>query len=100
MLIDHARRRGCRIRVCPLEDGCEPSYEPQQEDGLLASALDHELNLALNALPKKTRMVFRLNRFDRLTYRQIERRLGISEAAVGYHMMKALGHLRAVLKDR
>ena len=96
VLIDRARRRGCRISPLPMADAREPSCAPSQEDRLLAQGLNDEIERALLALPGRTRLVFALHRFDCLTYRQIREQLGISEGAVEYHMMKALGHLRTV----
>lgn len=99
VIIDHARRRNCRISFSPLEGIHEPVCEPQQEDTLLVTALEEELRRGLLRLPRKTRSVFMLHRYHCLTYRQIHTRLGISEATVEYHMVKALGYLRKVLAD-
>jgi len=99
VMIDHARRRGCRISCLPLECAHEPSCDPRQEEALLATALEDELQRGLLALPRKTRWVFMLHRYHCLTYRQIHDRLGISEAAVEYHMVKALRYLRKVLAE-
>ena len=99
VLIDRARKRSCRIRCLPIENACDPSCNPGQEEDLLARALEDELQRALRALPRKTRSVFMLNRFDHLSYRQIHERLGISEATVAYHMGKALEHLRTILRE-
>jgi len=52
---------------------------------------------ALGELPRKTARIFTMNRFEKKSYRQIHRELGIALPTVDYHMMKALAHLRLAL---
>lgn len=97
VLIDRARRRARQIRCIPIGCGNEPESVPCQEDGLLEHGLRKEIDGLLATLPYRTQTVFSLSRFGGLTYRQIHVQLGISEAAVEYHMMKALECLRQAL---
>ena len=53
-----------------------------------------KLETALAALPDPQREVFLMNRIDKLKYREIAERLGISQKAVEKRMHKALLHLR------
>jgi len=50
---------------------------------------------ALAELPPKTQTVFRLHKFDGLTYAEVAARLAISRSAVEKHMMDALRVLSA-----
>lgn len=45
---------------------------------------------ALDALPEKTRGVFRLHKFDGLSYAEVAEREGMSRSSVEKHMMQAL----------
>ncbi|MBD3774936.1 MAG: sigma-70 family RNA polymerase sigma factor [Rhodobacteraceae bacterium] len=93
LVIDRFRRN--RIETIPLFDESEIAVRPEQESGLLARDLAFQLEQALEELPARTALIFKMSRFDSKTYRQIHGELGISVAAVEYHMMKALAHMRA-----
>jgi len=99
LLIDHIRR--CRAsggiwQYCENVDG---RCEAQQEHALLGEDLDFILTRALGELPGRTRHIFRLNRFEQKSYREIREELGISLSAVDYHMMKALARLRLAIEQ-
>ncbi|MBU2605196.1 MAG: sigma-70 family RNA polymerase sigma factor [Alphaproteobacteria bacterium] len=98
MLIDRARRRSCRIATMPLNEAIDAPCAAEQENELEARDLMISLERALTALPERTRTIFAMHRFEEKAYREIQRELGISLAAVEYHMMKALAHLRESLK--
>ncbi len=51
---------------------------------------------AIADLPEKSRIVFLMNRVDKLTYQEIADRLGISKKGVEKRMHKALVRLRAL----
>lgn len=100
VIIDHARRKKCRIVTTPLiaaqDTCCDADQELQLEANDLIALLEH----SLMELPEKTRRIFRMHRFDEMAYGQIRAELGVSMAAVEYHMMKALAHIRAALAQR
>ena len=50
---------------------------------------------ALEALPTKTSAIFRMHKFDGLSYAEVASRLGISRSSVEKHMMTALKVLAA-----
>jgi len=97
VLIDRARRRARQIRCIPIGCANEPDGAPCQENGLLEQDLRKKIDGVLATLPSRTQIVFSLSRFGGLSYRQIHEQLGMSEAAVEYHMMKALACLRQAL---
>lgn len=54
---------------------------------------------AIACLPKRTRDVFLMHRFDDLGYDRIAHRLGISEKAVEREMVRALCAIRKARED-
>ncbi|MBD3287810.1 RNA polymerase sigma-70 factor [candidate division KSB1 bacterium] len=57
----------------------------------------HSINNAIQELPEKCRIIFCMNRFDRLTYAEIAEIQGISIKTVETQMMRALKYLRKKL---
>ena len=68
-------------------------------DPLAASELETEIEIAIQSLPEKCRMVFELNRVEGLKYAQIADKMGISIKTVEAQMSKALSVLREHLKE-
>ena len=60
------------------------------------SEFRNKLETAISGLPEKNRVVFLMNRIDKLTYKEIADRLGLSVKAVEKRMHKALLELRAL----
>lgn len=70
--------------------------EIDEENQLIVELFDE-----IEKLPLKCREVFKLNRFERLKYREIALKLNISERTVENHIANALKLLReAMLKDK
>ncbi|HDR51306.1 MAG TPA: sigma-70 family RNA polymerase sigma factor [Mariniphaga anaerophila] len=59
---------------------------------------DERLQRALESLKEKDRVVFLMNRIDRLTYSQIADSLGLSVKAVEKRMKNALDELKKVIE--
>lgn len=66
---------------------------------LFLEELEKALNDAISQLPPKTQEIFRLNRFEGQTTRQISEQLQLSERTIEYHITKALRTLKTLLKD-
>jgi len=66
---------------------------------LIGSELDAIVANAIDSLPDQCKLVFKLSRFENLTYAEIAEQLGISVKTVENHMVKALKVLREKLKD-
>lgn len=64
-----------------------------------AAELEKEIELGINTLPEKCRMVFEMNRKDGLKYSEIAEKMGISVKTVEAQMSKALSVLRDHLKE-
>lgn len=67
-----------------------PQYLMEEEE------FRKKLLLAIDNLPEKHRVVFLMNRIDKLTYREIADDLGLSVKAVEKRMHKALSALREI----
>jgi RNA polymerase sigma-70 factor (ECF subfamily) len=66
---------------------------------LETSELEREIEMAIQSLPEKCRMVFELNRLEGLKYAQIAEKMGISVKTVEAQMSKALGIMRKHLSE-
>lgn len=54
---------------------------------------------AIAALPEPARTAFTMNRFDGLSYREIAKRMNVSESSIEKYMIVALKQLRKTLRD-
>ncbi|MFD1144494.1 RNA polymerase sigma-70 factor [Larkinella insperata] len=78
-------------------DGAELDF--QTEDLLAYEDLNKALEQGIAHLPHKTRQIFRLNRLENQSVRQISASLSIPERTVEYHIMQSLRRLRSHLKE-
>ena len=54
----------------------------------------HKIEKVINSMPEKSRVVFLMNRIEKLTYKEIAERLEISQKAVEKRMHKSLSIMR------
>lgn len=71
----------------------------EENDHLVTKELELEIEIAIQSLPEKCRIVFELNRIDGLKYSQIAEKMAISVKTVEAHMSKALSVLRERLGE-
>jgi len=57
------------------------------------------MEIVMERLPQKTKLIYRLSRYEHLTGKEIAFKLNLSEKSVEYHISKALKILRLELKD-
>ena len=69
------------------------------EDQLLHQELEDKIGAAIRTLPPRCQEVFRLSRFEELSYKEIAAKLDISIKTVENQMGKALKMLRLAMKD-
>lgn len=69
------------------------------ENYVLYSDLQKQLTKALAAIPEEYRTAFTLNRFGNLNYREIAKKLNVSERTIEVRIGKALKLLRIYLKE-
>ncbi len=93
--LNHIRDRKNQVMIVHV-----PEHELSEEyDPLIAQELEIEIEMAIQSLPEKCRMVFELNRMEGLKYAQIAEKMGISVKTVEAQMSKALGVLRERLSE-
>lgn len=68
------------------------------EDDLITKENIDRLNAAINALPNKCRMVFKLVREDKLKYKEVAEMLDISIKTLEAHLSTAVKKLRETLR--
>ena len=71
----------------------------EAETTLLFHELSEAIEAAIIQLPEKTRVIFRLSRFEHRSNKEISQSMDISEKAVEYHITQSLKLLRVHLKD-
>jgi RNA polymerase sigma factor (sigma-70 family) len=102
VLIDRGRRDRTRRRSdhCEFQEIHHPVDEMSPERVLQGREQMARAMAALNELPERTRRVFILVRFEEMSYKLVAQRVGVSVSAVEKHVMKALRHLHARLRDQ
>jgi len=73
--------------------------EEDSDSTLIMHELSSAINNAINQLPEKSRVIFRLSRLENRSIKEIAQLLSVSEKVVEYHITKSLKTLRVELKD-
>lgn len=66
---------------------------------MIGDELQEKIDVTLESLPEKCQEVFRMSRFEQLSYKEIAEQLSISVKTVENHMGKALRLMREGLED-
>ena len=82
-----------------VSEGLPGNRQQHPLDILIEKELEEKVTLAVRKLPKETRTVFEMSRFDGLKYNEIAEKLGISVNTVKYHIKNALARLSGVVKN-
>ena len=77
----------------------ENSEAADAESALIINDLSKAIEEAVNQLPQKTQLIFKLSRFENRTVKEISNKMEISEKAVEYHITQSLKLLRLQLKE-
>ena len=75
------------------------SLESSNPDEIFSSEIKEILEDTLQLLPKKTREIFLMSRFENKSHKEIAKLYGISVKGVDYHILQAVSQLRKGLKD-
>lgn len=79
------------------------TFLPQQDDStdkaIAFNDLREALEKGLNNIPKKSKMIFRLNRFEGRSVKEIAGQMNLSEKAIQYHLTRSVKELRLYLKE-
>ncbi|MFT6336251.1 MAG: RNA polymerase sigma-70 factor (ECF subfamily) [Halioglobus sp.] len=76
-----------------------PSTENSTQKKLEAEDLQNAINIAVDDLPERCRIIFGLSRYEEQTYREISEQLGISIKTVENQISKALKLVRKAVLD-
>lgn len=68
------------------------------EGPYLEKEMARQINIALESLPEKCREIFMMNRFDHMKYKDIAKKLNLSQKTVERQISIALDKLRRLLK--
>ncbi|WP_044199262.1 RNA polymerase sigma-70 factor [Dyadobacter tibetensis] len=74
-------------------------FDSNTEHILALNDLHNAISSGIGELPKKTQDIFRLNRLEDKSVKEVSLLLSIPERTVEYHLHKALGVLRLHLRD-
>ncbi len=77
----------------------QPATEVNADEMLKYEELNRKFFELMDALPERRQLIFKLNRFQGLKYREIADRLSISIKTVEANMSKALQYFRRNLQD-
>lgn len=77
----------------------DAAYQNSVIDSYSSKELSQQIEKAIESLPEKCREIFRLSRFDNLTYKQIAEKLSVSAKTVENQMGIALSKLRILLRE-
>ncbi|WP_164735282.1 RNA polymerase sigma factor [Pseudoflavitalea rhizosphaerae] len=78
----------------------EPVNVHSPERAAIIKQFREEVYKAAGQLPEQQAIVFKLSRFEHLSYDEIAAQLGISTATVKNHLVKALGFMRNYFASR
>lgn len=96
--LDHCRRERTRKIYLEKFSQSQTSHtNPVEPDKSGQNHFVREVQQAIEKLPEKSRMIYKLNRLEGLTYREISEVLEISPKTVESHMSKSLDILRKQL---
>lgn len=97
LFLDNTRHEKVKLKYRQSSTQRQGSESPQfvMEEKEFRS----QLSAAIGALQENQRVVFLMNRIDKMKYREIAEALGISQKAVEKRMHKALIELRKLVKN-
>ena len=95
--IDHIRRNTTKEKYWQYIQSYFPVMNVEEE--VIANELEDALEKGIEELPEKSRVIFKLNRFEGLSNSEIASKVKLSEKSVEYHITKSLKQLRKYLKD-
>ena len=77
----------------------DPGEGNSADQKIYVHELQVAINKALSHLPEKTRIIFKLSRFEKYPVKDIARQLGLTEKAVEYHITQSNKILSLHLKE-
>jgi RNA polymerase sigma-70 factor (family 1) len=97
-IIDYVRKNSVRTVYANMLQALESEPEYNMENKLEAKEMQSIIDQAISELPERTREIFKLNRIEGLSIKQIAELLNISEQTVKNQLGNAKNQLRKVTK--
>lgn len=88
-----------KVKLKHQESIIRHTEESHEDSGTESNELEQRIFEALQELPEKCRMVFKMSRFEELKYTEIANKMNISVKTVENQMGKALKIMREELRD-
>jgi RNA polymerase sigma-70 factor (ECF subfamily) len=98
-VINHIRGKVTQRKYWEYYRAFIPKELDITEDTVMYDDLSEAVEVAVSRLPQKSQQVFRLNRLEGKSIREIASLMKLSEKAIEYHLTKSLKELRVHLKD-
>jgi RNA polymerase sigma-70 factor (ECF subfamily) len=98
-IINHIRGRITQRKYWEYYKNYMPLGRESTADAVMYDDLAEAVEVAVNRLPEKSRLVFRLNRLEGKSIREIANAMKLSEKAIEYHLTKSIKELKVHLKD-
>ena len=92
---DHFRKNKSKINVELVEGFDKRIEQSTPESKLIYSELIEFINISIEELPEKCKLVFKLSRDEQLSHKEISEKLNISVRTVEGHVLKAIKHIKA-----
>lgn len=96
---DYFRKNSKAIEIELFENFEKRLQDSTPESKLIYKELVAHLNAAINLLPEKSKIVFKLSRENQLSHKEIAKKLNISTKTVEAHITTALKILRTSLSS-
>lgn len=91
------QKRSPEHKGLEIIDDITISSDLTAEDILISQENYNYLKREISKLPERTREVFMLSRFERMSYKEISEQLNITDKTVEYHISKALKTIKESL---
>ena len=76
-----------------------PQHDDSTDKAIALNDLREALEKGLNHIPNKSKMIFRLNRLEGQSVKEIAGQMNLSEKAIQYHLTRSVKELRLYLKE-
>jgi RNA polymerase sigma-70 factor (family 1) len=93
-VFNHLKKNKDKIHVELFDDLEKRFQHSTPETEMMHDELVHQINLIIETLPDKCRIVYKLSREEQLSHKEIAERLDISTKTVENHITKALQVIR------
>jgi RNA polymerase sigma-70 factor (family 1) len=98
-IINHIRGRITQRKYWEYYKNYIPLGRESTADAVMYDDLAEAVEVAVNRLPEKSRQVFRLNRLEGKSIREIANLMKLSEKAIEYHLTQSIKELKVHLRD-